>query len=110
MEITTQKENKSYAIKFTVKENNEVIGRARLYILFNDLHAEPYGFLEDLFVNEEHRGKGIGKQLINALINEAKSQKCYKIIGTSRHARPEVHAMYEKIGFKDYGKEFRMDL
>src|SRR3989344_5641006 len=110
MEIITKKENISFRIKFEAKEGEKILGWAYLYIMHNDLHKEPFGFMENVFVQEEHRGKGIGKKLIESLIQEAKKQGCYKIIGTSRYERSEVHSMYEKFGFKDYGKEFRMDL
>lgn len=110
MDINLTRENKSYAIKVTAEENGVTFGSAYLYIMFNDLHKEPFGFLENVFVNEESRGKGIGSKLVNAVIEEAKKQNCYKIICTSRHEKPEVHAFYNKFGFKDHGKEFRIDL
>ena len=110
MEIIPKREDKSYAIKITAEENGNILGWAYLYIIFNEQGKGPYGFLEDVFVNEKNRGKGIGTQLIQAIISEAKKINCYKIIGTSRYERTEVHAMYTKLGFKDYGKEFRIDL
>jgi len=110
MDINFSKENRSYAIKATAEENGMILGSAYLYIMFNDLHEEPFGFLENVFVKEESRGKGIGSKLVEAIIMEAKKQSCYKIICTSRYKNPEVHAFYNKLGFKDYGKEFRIDL
>jgi GNAT superfamily N-acetyltransferase len=110
MEITTTKENKSFAIKIEAKEGGEVFGWAYLYIMYNDLHKEPFGFMENVFVKEEHRGKGLGTKLIEKLIEEAKAQKCYKLIGNSRYDNPRVHTMYQKMGFKNHGKEFRIDL
>ncbi|MFA6076723.1 MAG: GNAT family N-acetyltransferase [Candidatus Paceibacterota bacterium] len=110
MDIKSNKENKSCAIKFTAEENCKILGRAYLYIVFNDLHKEPFGFMEDVFVEEKNRGKGIGTKLVNEVIAEAKKQNCYKIICTSRYEKPEVHSLYKKLGFKDHGKEFRIDL
>ena len=110
MDIKSNREDKSYAIKITAEENGEVLGRASLYIMFNDLHKEPFGFLEDVFVEEKNRGSGIGTKLVNEVIAEAKKLNCYKLICTSRYEKPKVHALYEKLGFKDHGKEFRMDL
>ena len=110
MEIILKKENRSYAIKMEAMENGKVLGRAYLYIMFNDLHKEPFGFLEDVFVEEGNRGKGIGTKLVKEVIAEAKKQNCYKIICTSRYENSAVHDLYEKLGFKDYGKEFRIDL
>jgi len=97
------------AIKFTAEEAGKVVGRAFLYLIYNDLHQRPGGLMEDVFVEEDYRGQGIGTKLVEAVIAEAKAQDCYKLIGTSRHSRPKVHAMYEGLGFKNYGVEFRMD-
>ena len=110
MEIISYKINKSSGIKFEAKEGENIFGWAYLYIMYNDLHQEPFGFLENVFVKEEYRGKGMGKKLIDSVIKEAKRQNCYKLVGTSRYERGDVHTMYEKLGFKDYGKEFRLDL
>lgn len=100
----------SKAIKLEIKEGKKVVGRAFLYIIKNNLHKQPYGLLEDLFVEEEHRSKGLGKQLVLEIIAEAKKRKLYKLVGTSRTFRTTVHGFYEKMGFKKWGFEFRMNL
>lgn len=96
-------------IKFFVAKDGKEIARAYLYIMRNDLHEEPFGFMEDVYVSEELRGQGMGTKIVNDLIEEAKRQGCYKLIGCSRHSRPKVHQLYERLGFKDHGKEFRID-
>jgi GNAT superfamily N-acetyltransferase len=65
--------------------------------------------MEDVFVDESLRGQGIGTELVNLLIAEAKNRGCYKLIATSRHERPKVHDLYAKLGFHNRGVEFRMD-
>jgi len=105
-----KKETKqSQAIKITAEDGGKVLGRASLYLIYNDLQPEPYGLLEDVFVEEAARGKGLGTALTKMVVDEAKTQGCTRLIANSRYTRPEVHKMYEKIGFRDYGKEFRMD-
>lgn len=96
-------------VRFSVREDGTEVGRAYLYILHNDLHREPFGLLEDVFVDEEMRGKGLGKRLVHAVIEEAKRQRCYKLIATSRRERPLVHKLYRDLGFREWGSEFRMD-
>ena len=96
-------------IMFSIKKDGEEIGRAYLYLLYNGLHSEPFGLLEDVFVEEEHRGKGLGTKLVEAVISAAKQNNCYKLFGTSRHSRKKVHDWYKKLGFYDQGLEFRMD-
>ena len=66
--------------------------------------------MEDVFVAKSFRGSEIGSKLVKHLIKEAKRQGCYKIVGTSRHSRDKVHSLYQKLGFKNHGLEFRMDL
>lgn len=109
MQIKQTKENRASAVKFTAEKDGQVIGRAYLYILYNDLHTAPFGLMEDVFVEEAERGKGIGSALVKAVIEEANTQGCYKLIGQSRYGREPVHELYEKLGFKDHGKNFRLE-
>src|SRR3989338_4947108 len=95
------------AIKVSVEEDGKTVGWAYVYLIENDLHDAPYGYLENVFVEEPFRGKGYGSALVKAAIEEAKKLGCYKLIGTSRHTKPEVHEFYERLGFKNHGLEFR---
>jgi|ERR1051326_1729375 GNAT superfamily N-acetyltransferase len=108
MEFKKNKLTDTYAIKITAEDGDKQIGRLFLYVLKNDLHQEPFGFLEDVFVEEEYRKHGIGSQLVKMAIEEAKAQGCYKLIGNSRTFAGAVHKFYEKLGFKKWGFEFRM--
>ena len=104
------KEISSTGIKLHINDESGMeIARAYLYIMHNDLHERPLGLLEDLFVVERFRSKGLGKQMVQAVIEEAKKRNCYKLIGTSRFSRENVHQFYEKSGFYKRGYEFRMD-
>ncbi|MBL8029809.1 MAG: GNAT family N-acetyltransferase [Candidatus Doudnabacteria bacterium] len=106
-----QKKNiKSKAIKLEAKEGRKIVGRAFLYLIKNDLHKERYGLLEDVFVEEAYRKNGLGAQLVEGIIKEARRQKCYKLLATSRMERSNIHKYYEKFGFKKHGFEFRMEL
>ncbi len=108
MEIKKEIDKESYAVKIIAEENGVRLGRAYLYVIFNDLHPEPFG-LFDVKVEENQRGQGLGTKLVESVIAEAKERGCYKLVGTSRYSRPKVHEWYLNLGFKDYGKEFRMD-
>ena len=108
--MTVKKEQKQNAIRLSAVENGEELGAMYVYLIYNDSHKEPYGLLEDVLVKEEHRKKGIGTALVKEAIAEAKRLHCYKVIGTSRLSRENVHAWYEKLGLKKHGFEFRMDL
>lgn len=108
MEIK-QKNINTRGLKFYLVKNGREVARASLFIINNDLHDRPYGLLEDVYVDETLRGQGLGTQLTKRVIEGAKENKCYKLIATSRASRIKVHQLYEKLGFKNYGLEFRMD-
>jgi GNAT superfamily N-acetyltransferase len=96
-------------IRLSIQRDGDEIGRAFLYLMHNDLHKEPFGLLEDVFVEENARSSGIGTQLVKEVIRIAQEKGCYKLIATSRHTRPKVHELYKRLGFANHGLEFRMD-
>ncbi len=110
MEIKKEIKKDSFAVKISLEEAGKIMGWAYLCIIFQDRHKEPYGLMENVYIEPEYRSRGLGKELVKLLIAEAKERGCYKIIGTSKHSKPEVHTFYEKFGFKNIGAEFRMDL
>ncbi|MGX7131269.1 GNAT family N-acetyltransferase [Enterococcus songbeiensis] len=55
-----------------------------------------HGYLEDIMVHPAHQGKGLGKQLIHALITESK-QRGLGILTLSTDE--ETAAFYQKCGF-----------
>jgi glucosamine-phosphate N-acetyltransferase len=54
------------------------------------------GHIEDIVVDKELNGKGIGKQLINELSEYAKNNGCYKVI---LDCKEDISLFYEKCGF-----------
>jgi GNAT superfamily N-acetyltransferase len=51
----------------------------------------------DVFIDENHRGKGYSSILINAMMNEPKLQE----VKIWRLATSDAHFLYEKFGFKN---------
>jgi len=97
-------------IRFSVKDGNgEEIGRTFLYLLRNDLHRKPFGLMEDVYVKPGLRGDGIGTRLTESVIQKARKLRCYKLIATSRFSRRKVHELYQRLGYKKHGLEFRID-
>lgn len=92
------------------KQNSKIIGSATLLYLPIPAYGRPYAFLEGLVVDKNSRKKGVGTALLTKLVELAKEKGCYKVVGTSRFNSEDVHKFYEKLGFKKWGWEFRMDL
>jgi len=109
MEIQT-KPVTATGIRLSVSVNDLEIARAYLYVMRNNLHDEPFGLLEDVYVDENYRAQGVGSELVKKVIEIAKEKNCYKIIATSRTSRSKVHELYKRLGFEEYGVEFRINL
>ncbi len=90
-------------------DNGTEVGRAYIYLMYNDLHDQPFGLMEDVYVDESYRGKGVGSELAKQVIELAKEANCYKLIATSRTSRLQVHELYQRLGFTQHGVEFRID-
>ncbi|HKX86389.1 MAG TPA: GNAT family N-acetyltransferase [Flavobacterium sp.] len=75
---------------FGIYLNNDQIGFARV---ITDLVSFAYPM--DVFIVEEHRGKGYSKILLNAVMTEPQLQQI-KIWGL---ATLDAHFLYEKFGF-----------
>lgn len=55
-----------------------------------------FGYVMDVFILEEYRGKGLGKQLIEAIITHPDLQELRKLMLATRDA----HTLYNQFGFK----------
>ena len=57
-------------------------------------------WVEDVVVDKEARGQGIGEKLIRASIERAKKEGAKTIDLTSRPSRVEAHRLYKRCGFE----------
>jgi glucosamine-phosphate N-acetyltransferase len=59
-------------------------------------------------VHKDHQGKGVGKALLQKLVEDAKTHfGCYKVI---LDCTPDLTPFYEKNGFQQVGVCMRMTL
>lgn len=61
--------------------------------------------IEDIVVDENHRGCSIGKNIVNNLINYSKEKECYKIILDCSN---DLISFYEKLGFLNIKNEMSL--
>jgi GNAT superfamily N-acetyltransferase len=64
--------------------------------------------VEYVVVDEKHRRRGIGKLLMDDVIERAKEAGCYKIMLTSDNRREEAHDFYRSLGFEASAHGFRL--
>lgn len=69
--------------------------------------GRPFLVIEDVIVNENVRGKGIGRNLISAIEEFGKEKHCAYGILVSSGFRKEAHKFYESLGFTEDVRGFR---
>ena len=79
---------------FVAINNESIIGFASIHII-EKLNRRSC-LIEDVVVDKSERGKGVGKLLIEHLINFSKSKSCDKIILNSKESNIPF---YNKLGF-----------
>ncbi|TYB83871.1 MAG: GNAT family N-acetyltransferase [Kosmotoga sp.] len=87
------KESIKNSLCFGLYKNSEMIGFARVITDYAVLY-----YLCDVFVLKEHRGKGLGKWLIETTINSPHLKNLKGFLNTK-----DAQDLYRKFGFKDAG-------
>lgn len=78
--------------------DGRVAGIATYYDIYSSFLGKPGLWLDDLYVDETHRSRGIGKVLITKLCAVAQQNGCARIdwLVTSHNVRGQ--AFYQKLG------------
>jgi ribosomal protein S18 acetylase RimI-like enzyme len=69
--------------------------------------ARPFALVENMVVGTAHRRSGVGRLLVDAVLDLAGSTRCYKVQLLSRSSRVDAHAFYESCGFRATAQGYR---
>jgi GNAT superfamily N-acetyltransferase len=75
---------------FGIYDNNKQVGYTRVIT-----DKTTFGYLADVFIDENYRGKGLGKWLVRTVMKHPDLQGLRRIILTTQDA----HKVYEQCGF-----------
>lgn len=92
-------ENKNTFL-FVGEENGIIV--ATISVAIYRIPTGKKAWIEDVVVDENARGKGYGKKLMQHAIDFAKSQEISKIYLTSNPTRIAANKMYQSFGFEQY--------
>lgn len=80
--------------------NGLIVGFCSLTIKNNFWQAGRLGNVDELVVDVNHRGSGIGTKLMERITEIAMEHNCVRIELDSSFRRKEAHQFYLNIGFK----------
>lgn len=87
---------------FVAEENGKLTGFVQLYPIFSSTRMQRYWLLNDLYVNENHRGKGYSKELIEASKELCRSSKACGILLETGKSNDIGNQLYPACGFELY--------
>lgn len=70
-------------------------------------YPKPILEVEELYVHPDYRRHGLGKKLMEHVLEYAKSIPCQYIFLASAKERKEAHEFYKALGFDEYAYHFR---
>ena len=87
--------------------DGKIVGAATLLLESKFIHdGTIVGHIEDVVVDKNYQGQGIGEKIIKYLLEYAKTKGCYKTI---LDCVDDVKPFYEKLGFKHNANALRFD-
>lgn len=90
---------------FVAVQGDRVVGSTTLLIEQKFIHGGgKVGHIEDVVVDAQHQGKGIGEMIVKHVLDYAKKQGCYKTI---LDCDDRVKPFYEKLGFVHHSNGMR---
>jgi ribosomal protein S18 acetylase RimI-like enzyme len=83
------------------KNKDKIIAMAQVnFLTYLTYQGGMRAQIEGVRVDETYRGQGLGKQLINHIIEVASNNGCHMVQLTTNKLRPNAIKFYEKIGFE----------
>lgn len=89
-----------FAHVLLIEENNKAVGFALYFFNYSTFLAKPGIYLEDLYIKEEHRGKGFGKMLLQYLAQVAVENNCGRLEWSVLDWNTPAIKFYESVGAK----------
>ena len=98
---------------YVAEGGGEIVGTTSLLVLPNLTYdCRPTAFFEPMVVVEAHRRRGVGRLLVERVLDDARAAGCWKVqvISHKRHAEDGAYAFYESLGFEGEATGFRLYL
>ncbi|MFX1276790.1 MAG: GNAT family N-acetyltransferase [Promethearchaeota archaeon] len=91
------------------KNNNNVVG-----MIVAELRIDPYGssegYIKQVFLRKEYRGKGVGKLLLESALDHLKKVKVQKVKVNLKERATKAEQLYKRSNFKKVYEVLELDL
>jgi ribosomal protein S18 acetylase RimI-like enzyme len=77
------------------------VGVAVCFFGLSTFKARPLLNIHDLAVLPDHRGRGVGRALLTAVEERARSKGCCRLTLEVQEDNPHARALYDRFGFED---------
>ena len=88
--------------------NNSIVALAHYRKMPRPLKGNNIGFLDDLYVDPEHRGKRIGEKILNKLKEISKSKEWNLIRWITRDDNLRAKSLYDRVAQKTTWKLYEL--
>ena len=102
--------NENCVYLVAVSRGDDIIGFCSCHIQNLLHHCGKVAEIQELIVQENYRGKGIGNLLINEMTQRLVNKNCISFEVTAQNKRIATHQFYETQGFKNTHKKFVKEL
>ncbi|APH03630.1 GNAT family N-acetyltransferase [Bacillus weihaiensis] len=91
---------KNESVIFLALDEEVPLGFVQLYPIFTSVGMKRKWLLNDLFVDDAHRRKGVGKALMNAAKRLGEETEAAGILLETTKDNLKAQALYESLGFQ----------
>ena len=88
------------SVLFLAREGERAVGFIQLYPLWSSWYCRRIWFLSDLYVAEDARKRGIGRRLVERVIEHARETSAASIMVELPRREPHLMEFYRNLGFE----------
>jgi putative acetyltransferase len=88
------------SVLFAAVEDGQALGFTQLYPTFSSVSMKPVWILNDLFVAEDARRRGLGARLLHAARDHALQTGAARLVLSTAVANTTAQALYERHGWR----------
>ena len=95
---------------FGAWQDDKLVGIAHVVLHPNTWNTTECCYLEDLYVNEQTRGQGVGRALIEQVHEFAHSKKCNRVYWTTQEGNTAACKLYDTMATQTDMVQYRKNL